>query len=249
MKKTKLLTTLGAVALIGAIGVGSTFAYLSATTGPVTNTFEIGNVSFDSDHGLKESTVDRYEEGNEWADKHPNAVIPSDVVKGQYIDTDGVDTWTTDHNAYENLHAGEVVLKDPTVTMKVGSQDAWVFALVENNNVDKLSIQYNDYYERNDDGSYKTDNAGKKIVANVKGWVDVTDAYRALHKDLPVTSAVYAKATKIAGGESSTIFNTVTVDDSVTGTTKFEKIIIKACAVQAAGFDSYEDAISEVAFN
>ena len=207
MKKTKLLTTLGAVALIGAIGVGSTFAYLSATTGPVTNTFEIGNVSFDSDHGLKESAVVR-ENGT-----------------GAYVDNDGTGTWTTDHNAYENLHAGEVVLKDPTVTMEVGSQDAWVFALVENDNTNKLSIQYN------------------------TEWVDVTDAYRALHTDLPATSAVYAKATKIAGGESSTIFNTVTVDDSVTGTTTFNNIIIKACAVQAAGFDSYEDAISEVAFN
>ena len=39
MKKAKLLTTLAAVTLIGAIGVGSTFAYLSSKTGTVVNTF------------------------------------------------------------------------------------------------------------------------------------------------------------------------------------------------------------------
>ena len=44
MKKAKLLTTLAAVALIGAIGVGSTFAYLSSKTETVVNTFTVGNV-------------------------------------------------------------------------------------------------------------------------------------------------------------------------------------------------------------
>ena len=38
MKKTKLVTMLGAISLIGAIGAGSTFAYLTSTTGTVTNT-------------------------------------------------------------------------------------------------------------------------------------------------------------------------------------------------------------------
>lgn len=47
MKKTKLVTLLGAISLIGAIGAGSTFAYLTSTTGTVTNTFTVGNVNFD----------------------------------------------------------------------------------------------------------------------------------------------------------------------------------------------------------
>ena len=49
MKKTKLVTLLGAISLIGAIGAGSTFAYLTSTTGTVTNTFTVGNVNFDDD--------------------------------------------------------------------------------------------------------------------------------------------------------------------------------------------------------
>ena len=47
MKKTKLVTLLGAISLLGAIGAGSTFAYLTSTTGTVTNTFTVGNVNFE----------------------------------------------------------------------------------------------------------------------------------------------------------------------------------------------------------
>lgn len=94
MKKTKLLTTLGAVALIGAIGVGSTFAYLSATTQTVTNTFTVGNVSFDGlNGGLTESLVKRGENGN-------------------YADADGAGAWSVTENKYENLVAGENLYKD-----------------------------------------------------------------------------------------------------------------------------------------
>ena len=49
MKKAKLLTMLGAVALIGAIGVGSTLAYLSSTTDEVVNTFTVGEVKITLD--------------------------------------------------------------------------------------------------------------------------------------------------------------------------------------------------------
>lgn len=222
MKKTKLLTTLGAVALIGAIGVGSTFAYLTAETTAVTNTFTIGNVSFDSDHGLKESTVERYNPDKTYDGK----AVTAGAKRGQYIDTDGAGTWTSNGNEYTNLYPGEVVLKDPTVTMATGSEAAWVFALVENDNGDKLSIQY-----------------------NTNDWVDVTDKYKEIEGNgsLADKYAVYAKKATIEGGKSSTIFNTVTVGANTEGTI-FKNITIKACAVQAVGFASYEEALSEVSF-
>ena len=118
MKNKKLLTTLGAVALLGAIGVGSTLAYLSDTTGTVTNTFTVGNVTFDDDDpttksGLRESKVERKD--------------------GVYVDADGAG-WTVIKNDYTNLVAGEVVYKDPTVVMDDKSEDAWVFAQITNTN-------------------------------------------------------------------------------------------------------------------
>ena len=83
MKKTKLITLLGAISLIGAIGAGSTFAYLTSTTGTVTNTFTVGNVNFDDDPltgGLSESKVARDENSN------------------LYVDADGTGEWTAKEN-------------------------------------------------------------------------------------------------------------------------------------------------------
>lgn len=123
MKKTKLLTTLGAVALIGAIGVGSTFAYLSATTKTVTNTFTVGNVSFEGlNDGLTESLVKRDSNGN-------------------YVDADEAGVWSVTENKYENLVAGENLYKDPTVHIAANSEDCWVYAKIVNTNPD-LTITY-----------------------------------------------------------------------------------------------------------
>ena len=123
MKKTKLLTTLGAVALIGAIGVGSTFAYLSATTKTVTNTFTVGNVSFEGlNDGLTESLVKRDSNGN-------------------YVDADEAGVWSVTENKYENLVAGEDLYKDPTVHIAANSEDCWVYAKIVNTNPD-LTITY-----------------------------------------------------------------------------------------------------------
>lgn len=48
-EENKISHTAWSDSLIGAIGAGSTFAYLTSTTGTVTNTFTVGNVNFDDD--------------------------------------------------------------------------------------------------------------------------------------------------------------------------------------------------------
>lgn len=209
MKNKKLLTTLGAVALLGAIGVGSTLAYLSDTTGTVTNTFTVGNVSFDNEFGsgLRESVVVRGEDGN-------------------YVDNDGDNKWTVTENEYKNLVAGETVYKDPTVIMADDSEDAWVFVQITNTNA-------------------KIADTDKAIFANIewsKDWVKVDK----LSTD---DAVVYAKKEIIEAGKSSTIFTSVTMSEDITGDTVIPNIELKAFAIQAAGFDTYEDALDEVAFN
>ena len=208
MKKTKLLTTLGAVALIGAIGVGSTFAYLSATTGPVTNTFTVGNVSFALNGGLTESLVER--DGN-----------------GNYVDADEAGVWSVTENKYENLVANENLYKDPTVHIAANSEDCWVYAKIVNTNPD-LTITYSG------------------------DWTDVTAAYKeAKQLKGDIGYVVYAKTAKVEKSTeitNSTIFTNVHVGDTVTGGTTFNAITVKACAVQAAGFASYTDALSVVTF-
>lgn len=210
MKKTKLLTTLGAVALIGAIGVGSTFAYLSATTQTVTNTFTVGNVSFEGglEGGLTESLVKR-------------------GTDGKYVDADEAGVWSVKENKYENLVAGEDLYKDPTVHIAAKSEDCWVYAKIVNTNPD-LTITYSG------------------------DWENVTEAYKAA-KNLTgdIGYVVYAKEAKVVKSDkvtNSTIFTNVHVGDRVTGGTSFAPITVKACAVQAAGFASYTDALSAVTF-
>ena len=204
MKNKKLVTTLGAVALLGAIGVGSTLAYLTDTTGTVTNTFTVGNVTFDDDNevgsGLRESDVIRDKDGN-------------------YVDNDGDNTWTVITNDYTSLVAGETVYKDPTVVMGSDSEVAWVFAQITN-----------------------TNDAAFANIAWSEDWVKVDS----LSTDAAV---VYAKETTIAASESSTIFTSVTLSKDITGETVIPQIEVKAFAIQAAGFDSYTDALDQVKFN
>ena len=113
MKNGKLVATLGAVALVAAVGLGSTLAYLTDTTKTVTNTFTFGNVSFNEElnGGLMESEVER------------NAA-------GKYVDADGENNWESTGEDYEKLYPGEKVYKDPTVIMSSTTDDAWVFAKV-----------------------------------------------------------------------------------------------------------------------
>lgn len=130
MKKTKLLTTLGAVALIGAIGIGSTFAYLTSETGTVKNTFTVGNVKID----LKESEV-----------------IKTD---GQYADNDGANNWSVRENKYENLIPGDEMVKDPTVIVEKNTVVANVFVAVK---LDETGWSYNDTTRKFTCGEFSTD--------------------------------------------------------------------------------------------
>ncbi len=79
MKKTKLLTTLGAVALIGAIGIGSTFAYLTDNTKAVTNTFTIGDVQITLDEeDITKNDDSRTETGNAYTNLKPAETVKKD---------------------------------------------------------------------------------------------------------------------------------------------------------------------------
>ena len=80
MKKAKLLTTLAAVALIGAIGVGSTFAYLSSKTGTVTNTFTVGNVVITLDEKDTDNSTQNAErdQANAYTDMIPGSSYEKD---------------------------------------------------------------------------------------------------------------------------------------------------------------------------
>ena len=103
--KKKLLTVVGLVlcaVLLVAGSIFGTFAYLTSKTGPVTNTFTVGNVKIT----LDEAKVDEY----------GVAVTPASRV---------------DANEYK-LIPGHTYVKDPTIYVDANSEDCWVFVKVDN---------------------------------------------------------------------------------------------------------------------
>jgi predicted ribosomally synthesized peptide with SipW-like signal peptide len=218
MKKGKVLATCGAVALIGAIGIGSTLAYLTDQTGTVTNTFTVGNVTFDDDFngGLSESKVVR--EGTTFNEDGTVATVGT----GAYQDADG-DDWTSTGNDYTNLYPGETVLKDPTVKLAATSRDAWVYAQVTYNAAQFETIEPADGWELVED---------KTVV------------------DGDTVTVVFAKTEKLTAATPSTIFTEVQLKDDVLTDqdAELDDIVVKACAVQADGFESSSAAISEINF-
>lgn len=110
MKKNvkKVILTVLSVALIVALSVTATLAWLQDTTDPVVNTFTEGKVDIDLfehkyDAATKELTTEEVRNGG---------------------------------NSYKMV-PGEVLPKDPTVVVKGGSEACWLFVKVEElNNVD-----------------------------------------------------------------------------------------------------------------
>lgn len=112
MKKTKIALTLVCAVLLVAASVMGTLAYLTSTTDTVTNTFTVGNVSFDTGAGLDEAEVDQYG-AKEY--KEDGTTLEDRVTANTY-----------------KLIPGHTYVKDPTVHISSDSENAWLFVKVEN---------------------------------------------------------------------------------------------------------------------
>ncbi|MBR6280985.1 MAG: SipW-dependent-type signal peptide-containing protein [Lachnospiraceae bacterium] len=129
MKNGKLVATLGAVALVAAIGLGSTLAYLTDKTETVTNTFTLGNVSFNKQlgGGLAENPVTE--------------------VNGEYVILDkDKDTWVQT-NTYTKVTPNEEVEKNPTAFIGSDSENAWLFVRVSKSS-DFAAITFNSAFTK-----------------------------------------------------------------------------------------------------
>ena len=120
-KLRRILLTVCSAALLVCVTVGATVAYLTSTTGTVTNTFTVGNVAITLDevdtdvYGAKAQKVTDPDTGKE--NKVP--------VKDDETPSRGMG------NAYK-LIPGHNYAKDPTVHVTAGSEDCWLFVKVEN---------------------------------------------------------------------------------------------------------------------
>lgn len=108
----KILTMMGVIALTAAIAIGGTLAYLTSQA-EVKNTFTVGNVGID----MKEADVNLMGEklnkaGGVWKDGEE---LADRVVANEY-----------------KLMPGHPYVKDPTITVDVGSEDCYLFVKIDN---------------------------------------------------------------------------------------------------------------------
>lgn len=123
--KKKIVALALVFCLALAIGVGGTLAYLTSTTGPVTNTFTVGNVSFVTNAGLDEAKVNEYGE-------MLKKVTNSETGKVSYeVTTNAAEADRVTGNTYK-LVPGHTYVKDPTVHIGADSENAWLFVKINN---------------------------------------------------------------------------------------------------------------------
>lgn len=100
MNKKKMAMSITSVALVGAVVVGGTLAYLSDKSNMVTNTFNVGSGYTEEDGHI-----------GLWLDEKD----VTDPAKRTEIG-----------NEYEELLPGSIVEKDPTFHLTTGSTDSYV---------------------------------------------------------------------------------------------------------------------------
>lgn len=109
MNAKKIVAALLAVVLLIGIGVGGTLAWLTATTGAVTNTFTVGDIDIElKEHKLNEAGTA--------------------LLEGTTNETDSVSTY--------KIVPGDTQPKDPFVRFTKDSEPCWLFVkVVEANNM------------------------------------------------------------------------------------------------------------------
>jgi len=123
MNKKSLLMMMVTICLIAVVGVGATLAYLSDSTGALTNTFTF--VQKGIEITLDEAPVDNNYKAIEGENRIEAGVDEEGNPKG---------------NNYDALVPGAVMDKDPTVTVESGSVDCYVVVSVKNPSADLLVI-------------------------------------------------------------------------------------------------------------
>lgn len=130
--KKKTLTIAIALVLVVALAVGATWAYLTAQSGPVVNTFTVGKILDNA--------------SNFTLNEHP--LKNADTTDGVYqLDMNATPVQAVTYSA---VMPGVDLPKDPTVTIKAGAlkADAYLFVVVDNKLATGLSYTL--------DGAWKT---------------------------------------------------------------------------------------------
>ena len=201
--------------LVVALAVGATYAYLTAKTTEVKNTFVAGSVVADSDLELFEHVANKNTDGTYTLDTTTKASAGENGVYNSYTVMPGV-----------NLP------KDPTVNVKAANGAYYLFVEVTKGakvDGDTLSctVDGSKWIELNVDGkevyAYTTDGKTPAVLT-----AEVTN--------VPVLASIDAKGNTIGVSGDNTKIGALTEDNSA--------LTFKAYACQAAGFANATEAFT-----
>ncbi|MDR1960835.1 MAG: SipW-dependent-type signal peptide-containing protein [Gracilibacteraceae bacterium] len=105
MSKKKILSLVLCVALVGAVSIGATLAYLTDSTSEISNLFTIGNVS-----GTLQEKIEVWRANGD-----------------KYKEID----WTSDPQTVNQILPGDTISKDPRVAIDPNSAPAYVFLVTK----------------------------------------------------------------------------------------------------------------------
>ena len=152
-RKKKTLTIAIALVLVVALAVGATWAYLTAQSGPVVNTFTVGKILDNA--------------SNFTLNEHP--LKNADTTDGVYqLDMNATPVQAVTYSA---VMPGVDLPKDPTVTIKANALkgDAYLFVVVDNQLASELTFDVNSAWTKIGEDSTKalyTIAAGKLTAGN-----------------------------------------------------------------------------------
>ena len=207
--KKKTLTIAIALVLVVALAVGATYAYLTAKTGEVKNTFVAGSAVADGDLELFEHV----------ANKNTDGTYTLDTANKAHAGENGV------YNAY-TVMPGVNLPKDPTVNVKAANGAYYLFVEVtKGSKVDddtlSCTVDGTKWIKLNVDGkevyAYTTDGKAPAVLT-------------AAVTNVPVLASIDTKGNTIKVSGDNTKIGALTEANSA--------LTFKAYACQAAGFDN-----------
>lgn len=215
MTKKRFVAILLCVTLVALAAIGATFAYLTDTK-TVDNTFTMGNVKI---------TLDETNVNDPEGDR---------VTRNTY-----------------NVYPGAVVTKDPIVH-NTGKNAAYIRATVNVSNwMNLCAAYYPDFKETFPNDGYKA--ALNLLVGELgEGWsvvgVEAGDTFTIGQFDAKFILKYEGApdGALAAGADTTAMFQTVTIPAGIdnANTDSFKEVKVVAQAIQADGFDTWEDAFT-----
>ena len=229
MKKNKK-AMIASLALVGAVCVGSTLAYLSDQSNTLNNTFTVGKGYIPGDLGEAVWVDEKDYNGATEGEK-------TTTVDGELRTLDGNQYGTVDNK----LEAGSVVTKDPVIRLTEESVESWVYM--------QVTYKTDDLYKFVD-AKGTADKVLEEIVPSDWTVIDATtsdgNTVLTVRFNTMLNSAkTYEDGTWVDTTEihnTSALFEAIQIDETFNlegdAEPTISPITIKACAVQAAYTDN-----------